>query len=250
MSLQAKNKHIRDNYISFEEKEHIYTIKGDNSFTSVTTWIHSHFSDFDADAIIKKMKKKKNFKDSIYFDKTDQQIKDMWEHNRNDAANAGTKLHFDIECYYNGYPNINDSIEYKYFLEFTEKYSNLEPYRTEWMVYDEDLKLAGSIDMIFKKDDKFVIYDWKRSKEIKKSNWNKYSHTECISHLPDANFWHYSLQLNIYKSMLEKNYNIEISEMFIVCLHPFHDTYQIFKIPNLTTEINDLFIFRKKQILS
>ena len=27
--------------------------------------------------------------------------------------------------------------------------SHLKPYRTEWMIYDKELKLAGSIDMIF-----------------------------------------------------------------------------------------------------
>ena len=42
----------------------------------------------------------------------------------------------------------------------------MEPYRTEWMVYDEDLRFAGSIDMIFKnKDGTLEIYDWKRTNE-------------------------------------------------------------------------------------
>jgi len=250
MSLELENKHTRDNNISFEEKEHIYTIKGDSTFTSVTTLVHSHFSEFDADSIIKKIRKKKNYKECIYFGKTDKQIKDMWETNRNEAADAGTKLHFDIECYYNGNPSPNNSVEYGYFLHFTQKYSNLTPYRTEWVIYDEELKLAGSIDMVFKKDNTYAIYDWKRSKEIKKSNWNRYAHTECINHLPDANFWHYSLQLNIYKGILEKNYNIKIGEMYIVCLHPVNDTYQIFKIPELKEEVKELFLFRKEQILS
>ena len=248
MSLQAINTHSRDYNITFEEKEHIYTIKGDSTFTSVTTWIHSHFGHFDADSVIKKIRKKKNYKESIYFEKTDDDIKNMWEINRNQAADAGTKLHFDIECYYNDNPNINESVEYGYFLNFAEKYSNLKPYRTEWMIYDEDLKLAGSIDMIFKKDNEYAIYDWKRSKEIKKSNWGRFSHTECINHLPDANFWHYSLQLNIYKSMLEKNYDITITDMYIVCLHPNHDTYINYKIPDLKHEVEELFMLRKTQI--
>ena len=76
MSLELENKHTRDNNISFEEKEHIYTIKGDSTFTSVTTLVHSHFSEFDADSVIKKIRKKKNYKECIYFGKTDKQIKD------------------------------------------------------------------------------------------------------------------------------------------------------------------------------
>ena len=43
----------------------------------------------------------------------------------------------------------NDSVEYSYFKEFREDFSHLKPFRTEWMVWDEGLKLAGSIDMIF-----------------------------------------------------------------------------------------------------
>ena len=38
-------------------------------------------------------------------------------------------------------------------------------------VFDEDVKLAGSIDMIFEREDgDLEIYDWKRCKEIRKSN--------------------------------------------------------------------------------
>ena len=47
----------------------------------------------------------------------------------------------------------------------------MTPYRTEWMIWDKDHKLAGSIDMIFENEDGTLsIYDWKRSKEIKKQN--------------------------------------------------------------------------------
>ena len=82
------------------------------------------------------------------------------------------------------------------------------PYRTEWMVYHEELRLAGSIDMIFENEDgSLQIYDWKRCKEISyDSYYGKAAITSCISHLPDTNFWHYSLQLNVYKNILEIKY--------------------------------------------
>ena len=41
--LANKNPHPRDKDIIFDEGPHIYTIKGDSNFTSVTTWNHSHF---------------------------------------------------------------------------------------------------------------------------------------------------------------------------------------------------------------
>jgi len=250
MKLARENVHEKDKYISFEEKEHIYTIKGDSSFTSVTTWIHSHFGHFDADAVIRGIKRKKNYKESKYFNKTDEEIKKEWEDNRNSCAEAGTKLHYDIECYYNDEPQENNSIEYGYFIDFTKKYPDLSAFRTEWMIYDEELKLAGSIDMVYKnkEDNTYMIYDWKRSKEIKKTSWNKYSKTECIEHIPDANYWHYALQLNMYKALLEKNYNINISELFIVCFHPNHKSYLMYKLPILKDEIEQLLELRKTQI--
>ena len=41
--LKNKNKHPRDDHISFDEGPHIYTIDGESDFMSVTTWNHCHF---------------------------------------------------------------------------------------------------------------------------------------------------------------------------------------------------------------
>ena len=58
----------------------------------------------------------------------------------------------------------NDSIEYNYFMNFYEDNSHLEPFRTEWMVWDSELRLAGSIDMTFidRTKNEIMIFDWKR----------------------------------------------------------------------------------------
>ena len=52
MSLAKRNPHLRDKQIAFDEGPHIYTIHGDTSFTSVTTWNHTHFPQFDANKIV------------------------------------------------------------------------------------------------------------------------------------------------------------------------------------------------------
>ena len=61
--------------------------------------------------------------------------------------------------------------------KFVKDHPQLKPYRTEWMIFDEDLKLAGSIDMVYENPDGTLsIYDWKRSKDISKVNgWNKFA---------------------------------------------------------------------------
>ena len=246
-TLSHKNPHERDTHIKFDEGPHIYTIDGDSDYMSVTTWNHQHFEKFDADKIIERMMKSKNWTNSKYYGQTVEQIKAGWDENRDLAANAGTKLHYDIECYYNGYPQKNDSTEYNYFLNFQKATKDLVPYRTEWMIWDKDLKFAGSIDMVFENPDgTLMIYDWKRCKEIKKTDrFMKFAKTECIDDIPDTNFWHYSLQLNTYKALLEKCYGKKVTHMRLVCLHPDNKDYIVYTVPNLADKIEKLFELRK-----
>ena len=245
-SLAQRNPHKRDSHISFKEEGHVYTIDGESDYMSVTTWNHSHFVGFDSDRIIRKMMSGPNWQKSKYFGKSAQEIKALWDANRDAAAAAGTKLHHDIECYYNGSPQPNDSVEYQYFLDFVQKNPDLVPYRSEWLIWDRNLRLAGSVDMVFEHPDgSLLVYDWKRSKGIVKgSRWGDFATTECVQHLPDTNFWHYSLQLNTYKAILERNYGRRVSEMRLVCLHPTHKGYQLLTVPDLSTEVESLFALR------
>lgn len=269
--LQHLNPHERDQHIQFQENGHKYTILTDSnsSYTSVTTWNHSLFPHFDADLIIEKMIKGKGWKEGHkYWGLTPEQIKDLWNANRDNAAGAGTKLHYEIECFMNQVSFekdkdketthadllvINDkketpnlSLEWQYFLDFVKNTPNMKPYRTEWMIYDEDLKLSGSIDMVYKNDDGTLsIFDWKRAKEINPYNaFNKYAMTPCIQHLPDSNYWHYALQLNTYKAILERKYDKVIKDLYLIRLHPESQTFEVIELPDLSKEIHMLFELR------
>jgi hypothetical protein len=253
--LAKKNFHPRDEFITFDEGPHIYTVHGDSSFTSVTTWNHHHFAPFETDKIIEKILSNKKMSDPQYkyYNMTAEQIKSDWDNNRDCAAKAGTNMHYDIECYYNGLNPVNDSIEFKYFKQFVADFPNLKPYRTEWCVYYEELKLSGSIDMVFENEDgNLLIYDWKRCKEIKHDNGNytTYSTTPCINHLPDTNFWHYALQLNMYKTILEHKYNKKVVELYLVCIHPenVYHSYERIQVPFLDKEMKDLIEHRKEEL--
>jgi ATP-dependent exoDNAse (exonuclease V) beta subunit len=253
--LAKKNAHPRDEFISFEEGPHIYTVCGERgTFTSVTTWNHSHFSHFDSEGVVNKIITGRKMSDPSYkyYGMTKEEILADWEKNRDNAARAGTKMHYDIECYFNGMEVSNDSIEYGYFLQFRQDFPDLTPYRTEWMVYYEELKLSGSIDMLFENPDGTLqIYDWKRCSEIKHEDpFGKYATTACISHLPDTNFWHYALQLNVYKMILEKKYGKTVTDLYLVCIHPenVYKNYQRIKVPFLDAEMKDLSALRLSQI--
>ena len=92
------------------------------------------------------------------------------------------------------------------------------------------------------------ICDWKRCKEIKKHNPWQSAKTTCIEHLPDTNFWHYTLQLNTYKYLLEKNYDKKIKNMYLICLHPSKPSYIKYTVPYLPQEIEDLMQLRLEMV--
>jgi ATP-dependent exoDNAse (exonuclease V) beta subunit len=273
--LQNRFHHPRDKFIKFYNRGHKYEIVTDanSKYTSVTTWNHSHFPKFDADAIIQNIFNSKSWgPEHKYWGQTAEQIKASWKSNGEAVSGAGTNLHEQIERFMN-----NDSVEshytqkelyenyitgimdkmdeqkdWEYFINFVKDHPELKPYRTEWMIYDEDLKLAGSIDMVYENPDGTLsIYDWKRSKEIsQKNNWNKFATNPLIQHLPDTNFWHYALQLNTYKAILERKYGKVVTKLCLVRLHPNaeQESYELLEVPILTKEIHELFEEREKEV--
>ena len=81
-------------------------------------------------------------------------------------------------------------------------------------------------------------------------NIDKWANKECIGHLPDTNYWHYCLQLNTYKAILEEKYGKVVEDLYLVCLHPENKNknYQRIKVVNLQKEVHDLFEMRRKSL--
>ena len=270
--------HPRDALIAFEAGPHKYTCMGEGNYLSVTTWNHTHFKPFDADAIIAKMNLASP--KCKYYGQTPEEIKAGWDRGRDEAAAAGTAMHAAIEQYYLGLggsppgpPDLGQvepdedasalcvrsspsggawggSPPNPQFEAFVADHPHLRCYRTEWMIFDEDVKIAGSIDFVSENaDGTLTIYDWKRCKEIKKTNsFGDSAITECIAHLPDTNYWHYALQLNTYKTILERKYGKKVQDLFLVGLHPNLPTYKLYKVPILVQEMTDLFALRLVQV--
>lgn len=246
--------HVRDANISFEPVMHKYTVRSEPSvkYTSVTTWNHCHFPKFDADRVIEKMMNGKNWnEDNKYWGMTPKQIKDMWNQMGKTSAHLGTLLHERIEKFMNNsalqpgythadlYRMYNDkkcrgekeevepmdeiygSAEWEFFLNFVRDHPELKPYRTEWAVYYEELRLAGMIDMVYENPDgTLAIYDWKRVNEISPINhFREYATNPLIRHLHHTNYWHYTLQLNTYKTILEEKYGKKVTKLCLVRMH-------------------------------
>jgi len=254
--LAVKYVHPRDASIVFDEPTHVYTVKGSSKgYISVTKFLHEFFPHFDAAAVIAKMMASPKWPQSKYFGKTSAEIQKEWSDSGRVASAAGTALHLAIEQYLNGHAeliphNVLATPEWNYFENFwKETKEDLVPYRTEWEIWAEEYKLAGSLDMVFyrKSDDSYLIYDWKRSKEIKMENRFE-SGFGPVEHLPDCNYWHYTLQLNIYRFVLERFYGLRISEMYLVIMHPDNKNYHRYRLNRLEKETEDMFAARKAAV--
>jgi hypothetical protein len=237
--------HERDSHIVFREKGHVYYVKREKGYTSVTTVVHNAFEKFNANKIIDNMMASPKWNESKYFGMTKEEIKLQWKQNGVEAAKMGTAMHAMFEYHYNQIhqdqiDSYKDTIEHTYFTNFLEDNKHLVPYRTEWNVYHEDHKLAGSIDMVYINEDdgSLSIYDWKRCKNIEKeNNFHKRCLIDGLGHIHDTNYWHYCLQLNIYKYILETKYDKTVRDLHLVVIHPDNEcgNYELMKLPILPT---------------
>ena len=92
---------------------------------------------------------------------------------------------------------------------------------SEVIIYSKELKIAGTIDILAKDNNtgEYIIIDWKTSKKINKVSYKYKTGTHEISkNIMDCNFSHYSLQLSLYRYILEEYYNLKIRNQVIAHL--------------------------------
>ena len=256
-TLSLLNAHHRDSHISFQEKGHIYDVDGDKTYTSVTKFVHGFAKPFNPTEVIAGMRRRGMSPE--YDGMSDDEIRRKWKLNGIDASTRGTKMHYQIECFFNKLAithkwDIDDASwikndlevelgQFTNFIRGLQDECNLFPYRTEWCIYHEELKFTGSVDMVFKNNNGgYDIYDWKRSKDIKKRGFNNFTNSALV-HLPDCNFWHYTMQLNLYKYILESKYGLRIDNLYLVVLHPENGVgiFKKEKCPEIQDTMKELF---------
>jgi hypothetical protein len=109
----------------------------------------------------------------------------------------------------------------------------LVPLTDEWRIFYEEYGIAGTLDFLEYKNGVFTIYDWKRSEKLVKNGvilkdnpWGT-SAFDPISHIPDTSFYHYALQLSMYRYILEQKYDIHVSQSRLGVFHPNNGTYHV-----------------------
>ena len=277
--------------IAFEEEAHIYydVTQPDQKFISVTTLIHSFTQPFDKEfwsaykALEKLLDKdswaieKKSLLSTKKFDKVllemheieendfnreQQAILDAWDEENRKSCERGTRIHADLEnSFYKKGKDIDIS---KYQIggkfECRKDYNALDlengiypEYLISRVSPDGKLRIAGQIDLLVKKGNKFIIGDWKTNKKIEtKSFYNKSTKSSVkmkfpLNNLDDVNYYHYALQLSTYAWMIQQlDSAYEIEDLVLV--HFDHeDNMTVYHMPYLKDEVIKMLTFYKKE---
>lgn len=232
------NSHPRDKRIEFYPEPHIYTIDKTPA-PSASTVISKFFPEFDSYGKASSLSPS-----NPLYGLPVEEIVQTWNSRGMEAANKGTFLHEQIEKYYLG-EHYEKTEEFHLFEQFVSDHKNIKPHRSEWRIFDEEHHIAGTIDLISKNGVGFDIYDWKRSKKvvdtyngepITKDTWGNVGVGQ-LKDIDDTSYNRYCLQQSLYRYILEKNYNLTISKMYLVVLYPDNDRYYKVEVPYLKKRV-------------
>ena len=210
----------------FNEQEHKYYVNGAPVQFSVTQFIERYFEPFDSESISKKYAEK--------YSLNQQDVLEDWKRKGDIAAFAGTFIHrflqegkehrtylpiYDDNALHSLSELVKQRVNIllpkaKAFLADTE--GKLIPIKLEYIVGYKDL-IAGSIDMLCwnKTKQELQIWDYKNTKEIATSNrFGKKMKPPFTG--DDCNLNHYSVQLSMYKAILEMVTGLCVSSCNIV----------------------------------
>lgn len=224
--------------ISFNQKYHTYTCNG-HKLTSVTKLAYSLKPAFDREGVAAKKARE-----------TGQSVAEIlaeWDTNRNAALARGTLVHEWIAGYLlDQLPPASDP-----FLALNERLPEMDGFETlwgqlslkaalqhaEWVVGDEELGIAGTVDALLLSNDgdRSNLWDWKTGKEFKTENRFQ-NLLPPFDDLPDSDLSAYSLQLSLYRLIIERNTSLEIGDCYIAHLDPVGG-YRIHKALDLRERV-------------
>ncbi len=242
------------NKFHFEEEPHVYwwlDKDGNKKFAniSMTQLIHKYAKPFDAQKIAPFSAKKMGI--------STKEVLDMWELSNEISKPKGTYIHKYAEEKWKGnyytYPvqEVLDKFGYDplewmwpkltkivdiFYDDFKER---VVPIGLELVIGDEELDICGSIDFLCYsyKLKSLIIVDYKSNKEIKTKPYKKQKMTGCLSHLDDCNYIHYSLQLNGYQYIFERQTGLKMhNNHYLIWINENNDTYKIYTTKDLYSE--------------
>lgn len=228
------------NGITFYDEPHKYFLNN-KELISVTTLIHQYQEEFNEEYW-------SNYK-SQEFNVTQKEILRAWKFINDKGLIKGSAIHDYAENLFQNkkfeYPKnaifkhfgfdpvIN---EYNITKNHVDRFYNdvqgkLIPIKTEYVVYDKESMIAGMLDILFYnvKMKEFQIWDWKSNKDFTFEVPERHL-TGDLFVLQDSDLEIYSLQLEMYKQIIEKNTSIKLGKSYIVWFSHNNENYQVIEL--------------------
>lgn len=190
--------------ITFKEEPHLYVDDWGVEYTSVTTLVHRAFPGFDAASAAEKKSLKTGIPAEKYIEE--------WARYGETCAAQGTRTHENCEQQFLGKFNemhspVDDDERARFRAAWYEVEEIKERYEVEpeKLVFSPRFRVAGSIDMFCRSSagSGYAIGDWKFVKKLRREAFgNKRGTALATGIFPDCNYFHYALQLNIYRMIL------------------------------------------------
>ncbi len=202
-----------DNNIVLNKDNHEYRLLSEPelTFTSVTTFVDSFFEGFDSVKIATNLVQNH----PRYAGCTVESLIAIWDK----ARDHGTLVHDEIENWikYDVEPQTIKAIQGKNWLQNYQMKSDID-ISSELIVYSSKLKIAGTVDILAQDNNtgQYELIDWKTSKKIETVSYGyKMGTHDVTENVMDCNFYHYALQLSLYRYLLEEYYDIRIHNQLI-----------------------------------
>ena len=227
--------------LQFNEAKHKYTYNK-VELESVTKYIKQWFAPFDEKSIARKLNKMKPTK---WYRMGVRTILALWKAQRED----GTLVHKQLEQYIRGDEQVIEESWHPKTVQGIQVYHKLvkklgEPIsNSEVRVYNIDWLLAGTIDLVIEHNQELLgketnkrvvsIVDWKTNSTLKFKS-DSFA-LPPFQGLPDCNFTQYSLQLNLYALMFEKQFDVVVDGIYIA--HLLEDDAKVYIVPDLRKEL-------------
>lgn len=245
------------NKVTYYDEPHKYFI-GNKELISVTKLIGKYKEDFDEEFW--------SVKKEYDFNVDQEEIKHGWKFINRVGTLKGSLIHDYAENLLNNkvfpYPQEKietlfgyDPIKEQYFKTknhvdnfYKENIKNLIPIKTELVVCDEEYGIGGMVDILFynRKEKEYQIWDHKTNKEF--SLESKTNLLFPINNLTESDIDVYSLQLELYKHIIEKNTGIKLGQSHLIWYSHLEPNYKIFKTKNVKKEIKTILVRKKIEV--
>ena len=225
---------LLDKNIVLDKELHEYRLlnQTEKKFTSVTKFIEQHFKKFDAQKIARKLVSNH----PKYIGRSIESVIKDWDN----ARQHGTEVHNQIDEWIKNRTYVSEAKASR-AVDWLNNYKNQLniDILSEVTLYSSELSIAGTVDILInnKKTGYYDIIDWKTSKRIDTSAYGKRTGISTVTRdVPDCNYYHYSLQLSLYRYLMEKCYGFKINNQYIVQLKD--DKALSFKTPYMRDHIS------------